>query len=45
MGQPVYGITQTDTGGGGDGDKTAYRTLSKLAKSIDFIKDRKVSTN
>ena len=47
MGQPVYGVTPTDAEGAGDGegDRTAYRTLSKLAKSLDFIKDRKVSIN
>ena len=51
MGQPVYGVTVADTEGAGDGagegegDKTAYLTLSKLAKSLDFIKDRKVSIN
>lgn len=47
MGRPVYGVTQTDTEGVGDGegDRTASLTLSKLAKSLDFIKDRKVSTN
>lgn len=47
MGRPVYGVTLTDTEGAGDGegDRRAYLTLSKLVKSLDFIKDRKVSTN
>lgn len=47
MVQPVYSITLTDTekAGDEDGDRTAYLTLSKLAKSLDFIKDRKVSLN